>query len=106
MPLLTHNNSFMTSGDSKAFTFTTICKIYGGKTISGGQERYILKTNQKLPFADTTTNTTITTTGTTSCRPSSMSIKGMNVRLVLILFSLLLLTGSLQLLLMTAVLLV
>ena len=45
MSLLTPNHSFMTCGGPEAFTSTTIFMKCGGKTSSGGQERYILKTD-------------------------------------------------------------
>ena len=41
MALLTH--SVETCGGPEDFTSTTSFKKYGGKTSSGGQERYILK---------------------------------------------------------------
>ena len=42
MPLVT--TAVLQRGGPKVFTSTTIFKKCGGKTSSGGQERYILKT--------------------------------------------------------------
>ena len=52
LPLLTPNHCLRTCGGLEAFTSTTLCKKCGGKTSSGGLERYILKDHQAiLPIA-------------------------------------------------------
>ena len=45
MPLLTPNHSFRTCGGPEAVTSATTTKKCCGKTSSGGQEGYILKTH-------------------------------------------------------------
>ena len=44
MPLLAPCTIFKTCDGPEAFTSTTISKKYGGKSMSGCQERYIQKT--------------------------------------------------------------
>ena len=44
------NHRFKPCGGPEAFTSTTNPKQCGGETRSGGKERYILKTDQELPY--------------------------------------------------------
>ena len=50
MPLLNPSHSLKTCGGPEACTFTKFIKKCGGKTNSGGQERYLHRTYYELPY--------------------------------------------------------
>ena len=50
IPLLTLSHSYWTHGGHEAFTLPQFLFKHGGKTSSGGQERYIRRNNLELPY--------------------------------------------------------